>query len=129
MSLSEAQRENLISSESLGVAGRQALQEELQRLTAERDKLPLAGDLGDTPRNGLNRVIFNVTARLAVPDPLPPADASAVEARLAERRKQRSTVADLHEELRTTTEGSAAGAAIIEDIVEYSRALAEREGA
>jgi len=129
MSLTVAQRQALIESESLGEWGRQALRAELERLTAERDKLPLAGDLGDTPRNGLNRVLFDITARLAVPDPLPPADAGAVEARLAERRKQRSTVAALREELRTTTEGSAAGAAIIEDIVEYSRAVTDQEGA
>jgi len=129
MSLTVAQRQALIESESLGEWGRQALRSELERLTAERDKLPLAGDLGDTPRNGLNRVLFDITARLAVPDPLAPVEASAVEARLAERQKRRATAASLHEELRTATPGSVKHDAILEDIVEYSRAVTDQEGA
>ena len=129
MSLTVAQRQALIESESLGEWGRQALRAELERLTAERDKLPLAGDLGDTPRNGLNRVLFDITARLAVLDPLAPVEASAVEARLAERQKRRATAASLREELSATTPGSLKHDAILEDIVEYSRAVTDQEGA
>jgi hypothetical protein len=73
-------------------------------------------------------VLFDITARLAVPDPLPPAEAAAVEARLAERRSRRATEAALRAELLTTTEGSAVQRAILEDIVEYTRATSDQEG-
>ena len=122
MSLTAAQRQALIESESLGDWGRQALQAELERLTAIRDGLPHEGVEGDTQRNAVNAILWDVTARLAVPDPLPAADAAAVEARLAERRNRRATVTALHAELATTSPGSAAHTAIIDDLVEYGRA-------
>jgi hypothetical protein len=128
MSLTRQQLQTLIDSESLGTHGRQALQAELERLTQIRDGLPLAGDLGATPRNELNLVLFNIASRLAVPDPLPAADAPAVASRLEERRTKRATEAALRAELLTTTEGSSVQRAILEDIVEYTRATSDREG-
>ena len=123
--MTKDQRDILLASEVLGDYGRKALEAEQDRLTKERDALPHGGEEGLTARNGLNLVLWDIAARLAVPDPLPPADRAAVEARLAERRQRRATMESLRAELLTTSPGSERHEAIVNDITEFSRALSE----
>jgi hypothetical protein len=128
MALTAEQVRTLLESESLG-DWRPALQAEADRLIKVRDGLPQAGELGDTPRNGLNRRIFDIVARLSRSDPLPPADAAAVAAKVAERQAKRATAAELHKELLSTTPGSTARAKVLDDLLDFNRALTETEGA
>jgi hypothetical protein len=77
----------------------------------------------------VNRVLWDLHARLAVPDPLLPADVAAIEAKVAERRNKRATLAALQAELAATTVGSPAHAEISADILEYGRAQEEADAA
>jgi hypothetical protein len=91
--------------------------------------MSLAGMGGATDRNAVNAILYELYARLNIRDPVAAPDAAAVDARVAERKQRRVTVAELQSELAKTAPGSAAWTNIVDDIVEYSRATTEQEGA